>query len=272
VERVVLVTGAGSGIGLAAALEAGRLGFTAVAAVHRDDQIDAVRSAARDAGVVVEVETLDVTDDDRARDVIERRQPWGLVNNAGLLWPGLLAEQSPDEARRHVEVMLFAPMRLAQLALPGMRRRGEGRIVNVSSIAGDAGGPMLGWYEATKRALSTLSDALRPEVAGWGIDVVVIEPGPFATPIWDKAMARLREGREASAEPEAYDRMLGVVDAVARQAGDPREVVELVGEVLRAGRPRFRYRVGRDAGLVAGLGRVLPTSIKDRLTRTTAGL
>ena len=82
-------------------------------------------------------------------------------------------------------------MRLVQLALPAMRRRGEGLIVNVSSITGDADGPMLSWYETTKRALTTLSDALRPELAARGIDVVVVEPGPFSTPIWEKATARL---------------------------------------------------------------------------------
>ena len=272
VERVVLVTGAGSGIGLATAVEAARLGFTAVAAVHREDQTQAVRTAARAAGVEVEVETLDVTEDRQAREVIERRRPWGLVNNAGLLWPGLLAEQSPDEARRHLDVMLLAPMCLAQLALPAMRRRGEGRIVNVSSIAGDTNGPMLGWYEAAKRGLSTLSDALRPEVAGWGVDVVLVEPGPFATPIWDKAAARLREGRAASSEPEVYDRTLGVLDGLARRSGDPREVAEVIGEALRAGRPRFRYRVGANAGLVAGLAHAVPTSVKDRFTRAVAGL
>jgi NAD(P)-dependent dehydrogenase (short-subunit alcohol dehydrogenase family) len=79
------------GIGRATTLEAARMGFSAVAAVHRDDQADTVLSAARDARVRVEVETLDVTDDGAARDVIDRRQPWGLVNNAGLMWPGLLA-------------------------------------------------------------------------------------------------------------------------------------------------------------------------------------
>jgi NAD(P)-dependent dehydrogenase (short-subunit alcohol dehydrogenase family) len=272
VERVVLVTGAGSGIGLATTLEAARLGFTAVGAVHRDDQADTVRSAARDAGVGVEVETLDVTDDEAVRHVIERRQPWGLVNNAGLMWPGLLAEQPLDEGRHHLDVMLLAPIRLVQLALPAMRRQGEGRIVNVSSIAGDANGPMLGWYETTKRALTTLSDALRPELAAWGIDVVVVEPGPCATPIWDKANARLQGEREGSTEPHVYDRTIEMIGDLAARAGDAADVAEVVGEVLRAGRPRFRYRVGASAGLVAGLGRVVPTSVKDRFTRAVAGL
>jgi NAD(P)-dependent dehydrogenase (short-subunit alcohol dehydrogenase family) len=267
-----MVTGAGSGIGLATTLEAARLGFTAVAAVHRDDQADTVLSAARDAGVGVDVETLDVTDDEAARRVIDRRQPWGLVNNAGLMWPGLLAEQPLDEGRHHLDVMLLAPIRLVQLAMPAMRRRGEGRIVNVSSIAGNATGPMLGWYETTKRALTTLSDALRPELAAWGIDVVVVEPGPFATPLWEKATARLRERREGSAEPQVYDRTIETIDNLAARAGDAEEVAQLVGKVLRAGRPRFRYRVGASAGLVAGLGRVVPTSVKDRFTRAVAGL
>jgi NAD(P)-dependent dehydrogenase (short-subunit alcohol dehydrogenase family) len=272
VERVVLVTGAGSGIGLATAVEAARLGFTAVAAVHRQDQADAVRSAARAAGVDVDVETLDVTDDEAIRRVVERHRPWGLVNNAGLLWPGLLAEQPLDEARRHLDVMLLAPVRLVQLAVPAMRRRGEGRIVNVASIAGDVNGPMLGWYEATKRALSTVSDALRPELAGWGIDVVVVEPGPFATPIWDKATARLTDRRRSSTEPEAHDRTLAVLDGLARRAGDPEEVAALVGEVLRAGRPRFRYRVGGGTRVVTGLARITPSSLRDRFTRAAAGL
>jgi NAD(P)-dependent dehydrogenase (short-subunit alcohol dehydrogenase family) len=272
VERVVLVTGGGSGIGLATALEAARLGFTAVAAVHRDGQADTVRSAARAAGVRVDVETVDVTDDEAVRHVMDRRQPWGLVNNAGLMWPGLLAEQPLDEGRHHLDVMLLAPIRLVQAALPAMRRRGEGRIVNMSSIAGEPTGPMLGWYEGTKRALTTLSDALRLELATWGIDVVVVEPGPFATPIWEKATARLRRRREGSAEPHVYDRTIKMLGGLAARAGDPADVAEVVGEVLRAGRPRFLYRVGAGAGLVTGLGRVVPTSVKDRFTRALAGL
>jgi NAD(P)-dependent dehydrogenase (short-subunit alcohol dehydrogenase family) len=271
VERVVIVTGGGSGIGLATALEAARLGFTAVAAVHGDDQADAVLSAARDAEVGVAVELLDVTDDEALRCFIDRHQPWGVVNNAGVMWPGLLAEQPLDEGRHHLDVMLLAPIRLVQLAVPAMRQRGEGRIVNVSSIAGNVAGPMLGWYEATKRALTTLSDALRPELAAWGIDVLVVEPGPFATPIWEKATTRLRGRREGSAAPRVYDRTIEAIDNLAARAGDPGEVAQLIGEVLRAGRPRFLYRVGARAGLVARLGRVVPTSVKDRFTRAVAG-
>jgi hypothetical protein len=152
-----------------------------------------------------------------------------------------------------------------------MRRRGEGRIVNVSSITGDADGPMLGWYETTKRALTTLSDALRPELAAWGIDVVVVEPGPFSTPIWEKATARLHGRREGSAEPQVYERTIETIANLAARAGDAGEAAQLVGKVLRAVRPHFRYRVGAGAGLVAGLGRVVPTSVKDRLTPRGGG-
>jgi NAD(P)-dependent dehydrogenase (short-subunit alcohol dehydrogenase family) len=97
--------------------------------------IGAPRPAA-EAGVDVAVEVLDVTDDAAASRVIERVQPWALVNNAAYMNAGLLEDVSLDEARRQYDVMLFAPVRLTQLALPGMRRRGGGRIVNISSVAG----------------------------------------------------------------------------------------------------------------------------------------
>jgi NAD(P)-dependent dehydrogenase (short-subunit alcohol dehydrogenase family) len=193
-ERTIVVTGAGSGIGLATAIEAAGLGFDVVGTVHHVDQVDRLERHAREAGARVAVEVMDVTDDARAREVIERHAPWGLVNIAGLMLPGLVAETPLEDAERHFDVMVTAPMRLAQLALPAMRRDGGGRIVNVSSIAGDVNGPLLGWYEAAKQALSSVSDALRPEVAGYGVEVVLVEPGPYATPLWDKArdyLARL---------------------------------------------------------------------------------
>lgn len=271
-ERTIIVTGAGSGIGLAAALEAAALGFGVVGTVHHAHQVDAVDEAARSAGVSVHSEVMDVTDDDRAREVIERHAPWGLVNAAGLMLPGLVADTPLADARRQFEVMVLAPLRLAQLALPGMRRDGGGRIVNVSSIVGDVNGPFLGWYAAAKQALASVSDALRPEVAHYGVDVVLVEPGPYATPLWEKADDYLAQRRAAALEPTLYDRPAEMLDELASRAGDPAEVAQVIGAALHAGRPRFRYRVGAGSQLAAVVGRAVPTSVKDRVTRATVGL
>jgi short-subunit dehydrogenase len=219
----------------------------------------------------VTAEVLDVTDDSRAAEVIERHQPWGLVNAAGLLGPGLLAETPISEARLHFDVMVFAPVRLAQLALAGMRRGTGGRIVNVSSVLGDESGPMLGWYAAAKQALSTVSDALRQELAHDGVDVVLIEPGPIATPLWGKAQSVLRRHRERSPEPEAYDRTSVVLQGLEARGADPTDVGHTVGEALHAAHPRFRYRVGPGSSLTV-VGRAVPTSLRDRFTRKAAGL
>lgn len=271
-ERTIVVTGAGSGIGQATALEAAGLGFDVVATVHSDDQVGRLERQARSVGVRLAVEVLEVTDDARAEEFIGDRRPWGLVNAAGLMLPGMIADTPPADARRHLDVMVLAPLRLAQLALPGMRRQGGGRIVNVSSIAGDANGPFLGWYEAAKQALGAVTDALRPEVARYGIDVVLVEPGPYATPIWDKARTYLERRQAAALEPDLYDGPIGMLDEMSRRGGDPQEVATTIGAALHAGRPRFRYRVGRGSNALPLVSRVVPTSVRDRLTRPLAGL
>ena len=271
-ERTIVVTGAGSGIGRATAIEAAGLGFGVVASVHHADQVGPLERQARSAGANLVVEVLDVTDDARAREIIERHRPWGLVNAAGLMMPAMVADTPPADARRHLDVMVLAPLRLAQLALPGMRRDGGGRIVNVSSIAGDANGPFLGWYEAAKQALGAVSDALRTEVARYGVDVVLVEPGPHATPIWDKARSYLELRQADAPEPDLYDGPIAVVDEMSHRSGDPQEVATTIGEVLHAGRPRFRYRVGRGSNVMPLVSKVVPTSVRDRVTRSLAGL
>jgi NAD(P)-dependent dehydrogenase (short-subunit alcohol dehydrogenase family) len=271
-ERTIVVTGAGSGIGQATAIEAAGLGFGVVATVHHTDQVGPLERQARSAGASLVIEVLDVTDDARAQEIIERHRPWGLVNAAGLMLPGMVADTPPADARRHLDVMVLAPLRLAQLALPGMRRQGGGRIVNVSSIAGDANGPFLGWYEAAKQALGAVTDALRPEVARYAVDVVLVEPGPHATPLWDKARTYLERRQAAALEPDLYDGPIGLVEEMSRRGGDPQEVATTIGGVLHAGRPRFRYRVGRGSNVLPLVNKVVPTSVRDRLTRSLAGL
>lgn len=274
-ERVVLVTGAGTGIGLASALEAARLGFSVVAAVHREEEADGVRKAVADAHLPagsVEVEALDVRDEARARRLIGAREPWGLVNNAAVVNAGLLVDVPIDDAREQFDVITFAPLRLAQLAIPAMCRGGGGRIVNVSSIASDTTTPALGWYQAGKSALSTLSSVLRQEVAHLGIEVVSVEPGIVDTDIWDHAADELRRRRGDALEPAPYDRAAEAMgEARARGVGVD-EVARTVGAALHAGHPRYRYRVGTAAHTLPLVERVVPTGLRDRVARAAAAL
>ena len=270
--RTVLVTGAGSGIGLATAVEAARLGFRAVAAVHLPDQEPGVREAAAEAGVEVETAVLDVTDEARAATLVDRVEPWAVVSSAGYMNAGLIEDVPLDDARRQLETMLLAPARLAQLVLPGMRRRGGGRIVVVSSPLGEATLPLQGWYSSTKRALSALCDGLRVEVVDDAIDVVLVEPGAADTPLWDKARAQLVERRAGSVRPEVYDRGIELQDQVRDRAAGPEQVAEVVGTALRAAHPRFRYRTRTAAVPFALAARVVPTSVRDRVVRSLENL
>ncbi|HEX5945261.1 MAG TPA: SDR family NAD(P)-dependent oxidoreductase [Acidimicrobiales bacterium] len=270
--RAVVITGAGSGIGLATAIEAARLGFRAVAAAHRPEQVSGVRAAAAEAGVDVRAEVLDVTDDDATAALLDDVEPWAVVAGAGYMNAGLVEDVPIDDARRQLDVMLLAPARLVQLALPGMRRRGGGRVVVLSSPLGEATMPTQGWYSATKRALSALCDGLRVEVIDDAIDVVLVEPGAADTPLWDKSRAQLVERRGRSVRPEVYDRAIAVQDEVRERAADPTEVAEVVGTALRAAHPRYRYRTAAAAVPFATAARLVPTSVRDRVVRTIGGV
>ena len=148
----------------------------------------------------MEVETvlLDVKDADRCAEVIDDLELFGLVNNAGYSVTGAVEDTPDDEARDLLETMVVAPMRLARLALPGMRGRGEGRIVNISSIYGRFTTPFTGWYQAAKHGLEGVTDALRMEVAGMGVKVVLVEPGGFRTAIFDEVSGDLDRRGEAT--------------------------------------------------------------------------
>jgi NAD(P)-dependent dehydrogenase (short-subunit alcohol dehydrogenase family) len=272
-RRTVLVTGANSGIGLATAIELARRGHRAVGSVRSEAKAAAVREAAAAAGVDVETVRLDVTDPDACAEVIDRIRPWGLVNNAGYSLTGAVEDVGDDEARALFETMVHAPVRLARLALPWMREAGEGRIVNVSSIAGRVSAPFGGHYTAAKHALEALSDALRMEVAAGGVKVVLVEPGGFRTGIWDEFEHDL-EARTAggSRYGEAYRRYLALQRATQPILGDPVSCARVIGAALDARTPRARYLVGLDAQGIAIADRLAPTFLRDRVLRLALGL
>ena len=274
-QRVVLTTGANSGIGLATAIEAARRGMVSVGSVRSDTKAKALRQAAEDAGVEVDTVLLDVTDAEacaRAVDeVVERHGTLSaLVNNAGYALTGAVEEVDDDDARHLLETMVVAPARLARLAIPVMRAGGGGSIVNVSSIYGRTTTPLSGWYQAAKHALEGLSDALRMEVAGDGIHVVLVEPGGFRTGIWDEFDDE--PGGAGTRYERAHERTRQLVRLSEPIMGDPATCARVILRAIESRSPRARYLVGVDAMLLATASQLAPTAVKDRLTRLVLGL
>lgn len=270
-DQIVLTTGANSGIGLATSIEMARRGFTSVGTVRSEAKAGTVAKAAADAGVHVETVQLDVRDADRCREVIAEVRPWGLVNNAGYAVTGAIEDVDDDEAAAIMETMVMAPMRLARLALPHMRSRHSGCIVNVSSVAGVTTAPFIGWYTGAKHALEALTDALRVEVAGGGIRVVLVEPGGFKTGIWEDAEADV--GRRAGSRfDSAYRRSVQGVKLSEPIMGSPERVASIIARAMTSRVVRARYMVGIDAYALSALQRMTPTPIKDRLIRMGLGI
>jgi len=242
-----------------------------VGSVRSAEKADTVARAAAEAGVSVETVLLDVTDAAACERVVGELRPWGLVNNAGYSLTGAVEDVEDDEARHLLETMVIAPARLARLVLPHMRAARDGRIVNVSSIYGRTTTPLSGWYQAAKHALEGLSDALRMEVASAGVSVVLVEPGGFRTGIWEEH-ARDIGRRQSSHYQTAYRRSLESLRWTQALMGDPRTVATVIVRALTARWPSARYLVGYDAQLVTLTDMVLPTAVKDRLSRFMLGL
>jgi NAD(P)-dependent dehydrogenase (short-subunit alcohol dehydrogenase family) len=269
--RTVLTTGANSGIGLATVLALARAGFRSVGSVRSEEKAALVRREAKKAGVRVHTVVLDVTDAKRCQRVIDRLRPYGLVNNAGYSITAAVEEVGDGEARSLMETMVIAPMRLARLALPQMRARRDGRIINVSSIYGRTTTPLSGWYQAAKHALEAVSDALRIEVASDGIRVVLVEPGGFKTGIWDD-MERSIAARGQSRYVTAYRRSLNGIRWSQPLMGNPQGVARVIVKAMTARSPGARYLVGYDAQLLALAEPLTPTALKDWISRMTLGL
>jgi NAD(P)-dependent dehydrogenase (short-subunit alcohol dehydrogenase family) len=240
----VLVTGCSTGIGRATVQQLLAGGHLVYATARRPQTLDAL--AAAGASVLA----LDVTDESSMVAAVraveaEHGAVGALVNNAGYGVYGPVEEVGLDAVRKQFETNVFGLGRLCQLVLPGMRRAGRGRIVNISSVGGRLVYPTGGWYHASKYAVEALSDALRVEVAPFGVGVAVVEPGLIRTEFETVASGGLADGADGS----AYAALRRHADAMMRQAyrsraaADPAAVAEVVVRAVEARRPRTRYVV-----------------------------
>ncbi len=258
--RVAIVTGASSGIGESVARALHVQGFRVFAAARRVDRMDGL------AAVGIQVRPLDVTDDASMVAFVEgvmadSGQVDVLVNNAGYGSYGALEEVPMDEARRQFDVNVFGLARLTQLVLPQMRSRRSGRIINISSMGGKIYEPLGSWYHATKFAVEGLSDSLRLELAPFGVDVVVIEPGAIKTEWAGISGANLRQRSAEGPYARQAGQVAAALDAASGdqpRGSDPSVVAEAVVKAATARRPRTRYVVGLGARPMLLARRVLP--------------
>jgi NAD(P)-dependent dehydrogenase (short-subunit alcohol dehydrogenase family) len=269
-SKAVLITGCSSGIGRAIAERLVAGGGRVYATARRPKAIADLAEKG------CETLALDVTDEQSMRAAVARVEAaegavGALVNNAGYGQSGAIEATPIDAVRRNFETNLFGYMRMAQLVLPGMRRQGSGRIVNMSSVAGRVTMPGSGPYSATKFAIEAMSDALRFEVRAFGIRVVIVEPGPIRTEFTATANAGLPDGDGAYAD---YHAAVARADAEADQstllAGDPEDVARVVERAIAARRPRTRYRVTIPARLLPTIRRLLSDRAFDAFLRTQA--
>ena len=256
----VLVTGASTGIGRATALLLAERGMTVYAGVRNPADGEAL-------GPTVRPIALDITNPDQVAATGALALD-GLVNNAGIAVSGPLEFLPLDELRRQFEVNPIGTLAVTQPCLPALRRA-RGRIVNITSIAGLVVLPLYGPYAASKWALEAMSDALRRELRGSGVRVIVIEPGAISTPIWERGTATADALWEAM-PPVAHERYGALVTTIRNEAlkqpdeGLPVETVAgVIAKALTAKRPRTRYLIGRDAKVSARLARVLPGRAMD---------
>jgi NAD(P)-dependent dehydrogenase (short-subunit alcohol dehydrogenase family) len=270
--RSVLITGAGTGFGLATALRLAGSGFAVFATVPDLAQEEGVHAAAADAGVKLQVLPLDVTDEatiTRAVSTVAERAGgiFAVVNNAGLGLRGFFEDLAEDEIRRLFGVNVFGAMAVTRAALPHMRAARGGRVVLLSSAAGRLGAMSLSGYCAGKFALEGLGECLALELAPFGISVSLVEPGLVMTPHFTVNRGRARAALDPQSPYHRYfARHERVVDDILRAGRITTEdVARAVERALRDRRPRLRYVVGTGARAMVALQRLLPAELFARL-------
>jgi NAD(P)-dependent dehydrogenase (short-subunit alcohol dehydrogenase family) len=268
-QKLIVVTGASTGIGASTARELARQGFHVLAGVRRDRDADAIRSAG------VEPVILDITKPEQvealaARIASDPRALHALVNNAGISVNAPVEALPMAQWRWLFEVNLFGHVAVTQALLPALLRS-KGRVINISSVGGKVAMATYGPYAGTKFALEAVSDALRREVAPLGVQVVVVEPGGVRTEMGTRGVATAND-LAAQMTPEHGERYGSLIQAITSQMAEGTgsgvtadAAARVIAKAVTTRRPRTRYTIGRDAALITRLTRILSDRTLDRL-------
>jgi NAD(P)-dependent dehydrogenase (short-subunit alcohol dehydrogenase family) len=278
---VVLVTGGTDGLGRATALLLAERGYRVFAGSRNAERRAALTQLASERKLMLEAVELDVADDasvDGCVAEIERRAaPVDiLVNNAGIAIAAVMEEITLGDLEKLYNTNIFGVLRATKRVLPKMRERRQGRIVNMSSIAGKIATPIMGPYSSSKHALEAISDALRFELSPFGVAVILIEPGYIPTSM-NRTAAELSSAYAKAAEHSAYRAIYqGFLRnwEKTRRASKyaPEDCARVVLRAIEETPPRARYLVTRSAKIAASLRRLLSDRAFDRMIRNELGL
>ncbi|MEC0093054.1 SDR family oxidoreductase [Paenibacillus macquariensis] len=249
--KIALITGCSSGFGLLTSVELAREGFMVVSGMRNPEDKEALMKAAQMAGVEssIQVVEMDVRNEVQVQDVVMQIQNnYGrldiLINNAGVAVGGMIEEIPLSMWKEQMEINFLGMVCVTQAVLPLMREGGRGLIIQMSSISGNVGFPGYGPYASSKFALEGFSECLAMEVKPFGIDVVLVEPGAYGTPIWGKSFSQMSQ---ASHSP--YKGLLGRVlqysQRSAAASGNPLDVAKLIAKIATVRSPAFRYALPR---------------------------
>ena len=269
----VLITGCSTGIGRATAEHLAAKGHTVYATARKVESIADLESQG------IKTLALDVDDEASMQAAVKAVEDaegavGALVNNAGYSQSGAVESVKLDDVRSQFETNVFGLIRMSQLVLPGMRREGRGRIVNVGSMGGTLVFPGGGIYHATKFAVEAISDALRWEVKGFGVDVVLIQPGLITSDFAAAAVGALNSGTTDDGPYGEFNQMVAsaTVDVykgpTAKLGGPPLAVAKVIEKAITARRPRTRYKVTASARLIMGQRKLLTDRMWDRFLGT----
>jgi NAD(P)-dependent dehydrogenase (short-subunit alcohol dehydrogenase family) len=271
-SKAVLITGCSSGIGHATAAHLVERGWKVYASARRPETLAELerlgcRTLALDVSDEVSIQAAVDT-------VAEAEGAVGvLINNAGYSQSGAVETVPIEQARKQFETNVFGLMRCSQLVLPGMRAQGWGKLVNISSMGGRLTFPGGGLYHATKYAVEAISDALRFELRGFGVDVIVIEPGLIITNFGEVASASVQDAGDGGAYRDFNRKVAELTEGaykgpMAKLGAGPEAVAKAIERALTARRPRARYPVTASARLMMGQRRLMPDRLWDMVMRT----
>jgi NAD(P)-dependent dehydrogenase (short-subunit alcohol dehydrogenase family) len=261
-DRVVIVTGASSGIGEITAVRLHDAGFRVYAGARRTDRM----SGLAERGITVAA--LDVTEDASMiafvdRVLAEQGRVDVLINNAGYGSYGAVEDVPLDEGKRQMEVNLFGLARMCQLVTPPMRAAGSGRILNVASMGGHFGEPLGAWYHASKYAVEGFSDSLRLELAEFGIEVILIEPGPIRTEWGPGAFASAERYSGTGAYAGQVRAMKRLYAETDRRGAEASVIADTMLAAVTAKRPKARYASPFSAKAIIAASTLLPDRLLD---------